>query len=82
MYFQVTALCFRVDVIYPLYKDWELNMSKFNCAREYRLSKRRYDEMFVFRHGDGSQRTDSGLRLISVLVVVLVSGLLLMGFWA
>jgi len=57
-------------------------MSKFNCAREYRLSKRRYDGMFVFRHDDGSQRSDSGVLLTSFLIIVLLSGLVLMGFWA
>jgi len=62
-------------------QDGEVNMSKFNCAREYRLSKRRYDEMFVFRQGDGSQRFDSGLRLTSFLIFVLLISLMLMGFW-
>ncbi len=55
-------------------------MSKFNCAREYRLSKRRYDEAHIF-HRDRDPRTSGfGLGAAVLITASVVAGLFMFGF--
>ncbi len=62
---------------------WRI-MNKFNCAREYQLSKRRYEEMFIFHEHQASQGPGVGVSLVSVSVVtaIILAGLAWAGFLA
>ncbi len=54
-------------------------MSKFDCAREYQLSKRRYDEMFIFHEHDAPPRSGVGLSLASIATAIILAGLVWAG---
>jgi hypothetical protein len=57
-------------------------MGKFNCAREYRLSKRRYDEAQIFHHDPEPQTSGFGVGTIVLITATVVVGLIMFGFLA
>lgn len=57
-------------------------MSKFNCAREYRLSKRRYDEVNIFHHDPAPQTSGFGTGAVVLITATVVVGLIMFGFLA
>ncbi len=57
-------------------------MSKFNCAREYRLSKRRYDEANIFHQGPEPHSFGFGIGAVVLATATVVVGLIMFGFLA
>ena len=57
-------------------------MSKFNCAREYRLSKRRYDGVNIFHHDPNPQISGFGIGAVVLVTATVVVGLIMFGFLA
>jgi hypothetical protein len=57
-------------------------MNKFNCAREYRLSKRRYDEVNIFHHDPDPQASGFGLGAVVLITTTVAVGLVMFGLLA
>lgn len=55
-------------------------MAKFDCAREYRLSKRRYDGVNIFHHDPHPQTPGFGIGTVVVITTTFVAGLIMFGF--
>ena len=53
-------------------------MSKFNCAREYQLSKRRYDGVNIFHHDPSPH--GFGFGTVMLITASIVVGLLMFGW--
>ncbi len=57
-------------------------MNKFNCAREYRLSKHRYDTVNIFHHNPNPQTFGIGIGAAVLITATFVVALIMFGFLA